>query len=169
MSLIEEIKAHKNKETQRFLCTVLHRDAHYLVLYFSSQAEGRIRDIIIPAGSTTIAHYWSDRGYVVWRMFGPDGSLIGTLFHICTNVEITEQHVSYLDLIVDIWIAPDGTIRVLDQDEMEECKKEGLIGDDEAIFIEKQKQLIINHHEEIMKSLWVEAEYSPESVKFYNP
>jgi len=80
-----------------------------------------------PAGSTTIAHYWTDRGYVVWRMYDSEGLLLGTLFHIVKNVTITDRQVQYLDLIVDIWITPDGNLRVLDEDELEECKKAAII------------------------------------------
>ena len=154
MPIIEEIKEHKNKETQRFLCTVLHREANYLVVSFHSEKEGNIKDIVIPSGSTTIAHYWTDRGYVVWRMYGPEGLLIGTLFHIVKNVIITDRHVQYLDLIVDVWIAPDGKIRVLDEDELEECKKAGLVSIEEEQWIEKQKTLILHTHANIIKALW---------------
>ena len=154
MPVIEEIKEHKNKETQRFFCTVLHRDANYLVASFHAEKEGNIKDIVIPSGSTTIAHYWTDRGYVVWRMSGPEGLLIGTLFHIARNVIITDRQVQYLDLIVDIWIAPDGSFRVLDEDELEECKKAGLISIEEERWIEKQKALILHAHAKIIKALW---------------
>jgi len=154
MPLIEEIKEHKNKETQRFLCNVLHREANYLVVSFHSEKEGNIKDIVIPSGSTTIAHYWTDRGYVVWRMYEPEGLPIGTLFHIVKNVTITDRHVQYLDLIVDIWIAPDGKLRVLDEDELEVCKKAGLISIEEERWIKKQKTLILHNYTGIIKALW---------------
>jgi predicted RNA-binding protein associated with RNAse of E/G family len=151
MATVEEIKVHKNKETQRFLCAEIHRDTDYLVVAFRSEKEGRIQDIIIPQGSTTIAHYWADRGYVLWRMSGPDGTLIGTLFHICKDVTITDQYVRYLDLIVDIWIAPDGTTRILDEDELAECSSNGLLTDEELRWVDEQKQVICSSHEDILR------------------
>jgi len=154
MPAIAEIKEHKNKETQRFRCTVLHREANYLVVSFHSEKEGNIKDIIIPSGSTTIAHYWKDSGYVVWRMYGPEGRLIGTLFHIAKDVIIAGKQVRYLDLIVDIWITPDGKLRILDEDELEECKKAGVISIEEEQWIEKQKALIVHSHADIINSLW---------------
>ena len=155
MPVIEEIKEHKNKETQRFLCNVLHREANYLVVSFHAEKEGNIKDIVIPSGSTTIAHYWTDRGYVVWRMYDSEGLLIGSLFHIVKNVIIARKHVRYLDLIVDIWIAPDGKLRVLDEDELEVCKKAGLMSIEEERWIEKQKTLILHTHAGIIKALWI--------------
>jgi predicted RNA-binding protein associated with RNAse of E/G family len=124
------------------------------VVSFHSEKEGKIKNIVIPSASTTIAHYWTDRGYVVWRMYGSEGLLIGTLFHIVRNVSITNRHVQYLDLIVDIWISPDGNLRVLDEDELEECKKAGIISIEEGRWIEKQKALILTTYATIIKALW---------------
>ena len=66
-----EIKRHKNKPEQQFACELLHRKSGYAVLRYRSEKPGLIADIEIPAGSTTIAHYWQDRFYVAWRMFEP--------------------------------------------------------------------------------------------------
>jgi predicted RNA-binding protein associated with RNAse of E/G family len=154
MQIIEEIKVHKNKETQRFRCRVLRREADYLVLSYHADKPGRIKDIVIPAGSTTIAHYWTGRGYVLWRMYGPDSALIGTLFHICSDVTITETSVQYLDLIVDIWIPAQGEPLVLDEDELEECRQQGMVSDEERQWIEEQKNIILNNTVEILKGLW---------------
>ena len=148
--MIEEIKIHKNKETQRFLCNVLHREAGYLVLSYRAEQPGRLHNIVIPGGSTTIAHYWAERGYVLWLMYGPDSSLIGTLFHICRDVTITETAVQYLDLIIDIWIPAHGAPRVLDEDELEECTQQGLVSNEESKWIEEQQELILQDYPDII-------------------
>ena len=101
MPLIQEIKRHKNKLTQRFACERLHLEAGHAVLRYRSDTPGQIADIQIEAGATTIAHYWEGRGYVLWRMFDASGQLIGTLFHICRDVQISQTSVSYLDLILE--------------------------------------------------------------------
>ncbi|MCP4715225.1 MAG: DUF402 domain-containing protein, partial [Deltaproteobacteria bacterium] len=108
MQTIKEIKNHKNKATQRFSCELLLREACHVVLQYRAEEAGRVGDIAIAPGSTTIAHYWQDKHYVLWRMFDNRGCLIGTLFHICTDVVITDTSVSYLDLLLDIWITPQG-------------------------------------------------------------
>ena len=87
-------------------------------------------------------------------MYDSEGLLLGTLFHIVSNVIITSRHVRYLDLIVDIWIAPDGKLRVLDEDELEACRKAGLMSIEEEQWIEKQKALILQTHAGIIKALW---------------
>ena len=90
---------------------------------------------------------------MLWRMYGPDSSLIGTLFHICRDVTITETSVQYLDLIIDIWIPAHGAPRVLDEDELEECRQQGLVSDEEMRWIRKQQALITDAHAEIIRQL----------------
>jgi hypothetical protein len=143
MQKIEEIKRHKNKPDQRFLCDLALREKDHIVLVYHAETAGRIADIDIAPGSTTIAHYWQSGGYVLWRMFSADRTLIGTLFHICHNTDIKEQNVSYDDLIVDIWVTPQGVDRVLDEDELADAINAGLVTTDERNWIEKQKQIIL--------------------------
>jgi hypothetical protein len=148
-----EIKRHKNKPEQQFICQLLHREHGYAVLRYVADAPGLIADIHIPPGSTTIAHYWQQRPYVAWRMFDYTSHLIGTLFHICTHVRIHDDHLSYDDLLLDIWIAHDGSLRVLDEDELNACVKTGLVSNAELGYIRKAQQLITQHYLEIINEL----------------
>lgn len=138
-----ETKRHLNKPDQAFICDLLHYEKNHVVLKYFSEAPGQIADIKIPPGSTTIAWYWANREYVLWQLFDQDKTLIGTLFHICTDIKITKTGVSYLDLILDIWISPDNTARVLDQDELEDIKSKGLLSKHHLSQIEDTKRLIM--------------------------
>ena len=150
MDIVEEVKIHKNKQTQRFSCRLLLREQGHMILFYKSSAEGKIADIVIKKGSSTIAHYWTGRGYVLWRMYDAEINLIGTLFHICREVDMSDHGVSYIDLVLDIWIPPDGSARVLDEDELEECKCAGLLTQDETAWIEKQKKYILQNYSQII-------------------
>ena len=79
----------------------------------------------------------------MWKMFDKTEKLIGTLFHICKDVKITETNVSYLDLILDIWISPDNSVKILDEDELEEAKQKGLLTEKESLEIEKYKKEVL--------------------------
>lgn len=150
MKKFEEIKRHKNKPEQSFLCDLALREQDHIVLAYHASTAGRIADIDIAPGSTTIAHYWPSGGYVLWRMFAADRRLIGTLFHICKNTAIGEHSVSYDDLIVDVWITPQGIARVLDEDELAEAIKAGLVTIDEQSWIEQQKKIILTDYSGII-------------------
>ena len=150
MQKIEEIKRHKNKPEQRFLCDLALTEPGHIVIVYHAASAGRIADIDIAPGSTTIAHYWQNGGYVLWRMFSADCTLIGSLFHICANTDIQETSVSYDDLMLDIWVTPQGLARVLDEDELADAVKTKLVTDDEQHWIEKQKQIILENYTNII-------------------
>ncbi len=159
MATVEEIKIHKNKETQRFRCDLVHCRPGYMVLSYTSSKPGKISDISIPPGSTTIAHYWQDRHYVLWRMFDVSGNLIGSLFHICRNVNISESRVGYEDLLLDIWVAPDGIVRILDEDEVEQCRQARLLTAAEEEIIAMQKSHITRDFAKIIAKV---ADFDPD-------
>lgn len=148
-----EIKRHKNKPEQRFHCELLHRESGYAVLRYVSTGAGLIADMSIAPGSTTVAHYWQDRPYVAWRMFDRNKRLLGTLFHICANVCIREDFLSYDDLLLDIWIAPDGKMRTLDEDELQACIAEFRISEAELNSIQQTHIDIISRCDEIIAGL----------------
>jgi len=145
-----ETKRHLNKPDQTFLCDLVHLEKNHVVLKYFSEAPGQIADITIPPGSTTIAYYWSDREYVLWQMFAHDKTLIGSLFHLCTDMKITQTDVGYLDLILDIWVSPDSTARLLDLDELEAAKAKGLLSKHQLSRIEHTSQLIMDNYTTII-------------------
>lgn len=148
-----EIKLHKNKPAQQFRCTLLKREQGHAVLRYVSDEPSRIADMHIEPGSATIAHYWTHRPYVAWRMFDRTGRLIGTLFHVCGAVHIFEDHLSYEDLLLDIWIAPDGSVRILDEDEVRDCAAQGLLSDSERHRIDSTRRHITELQPEIIAGL----------------
>ncbi len=153
---IREIKLNKNKPDQEFRCTCLHREEGYLVISYVSSQDFHVDGITIEKGTATVAHYWNDRGYIVWKFVDPRRHVKGYLFHICRDVEIGESSVRYQDLIVDVWFHPDGTCRVLDEDELKDCLRRGLVDDSEAKWIERQKTLVVSDFRRIVGELWTE-------------
>ena len=141
--LITEVKHHLNKATETYRCEVMLRGAGQLVITYRTDRDWEVGGIAIPKGSVTIAHYWPDRGYVLWEMLGPEGALLGHLVHICTPPVIGEETVEYTDLILDVWFRPDGSHRVLDADELEQARAHGLVSDEGAARIAAEGQRVI--------------------------
>jgi len=152
----KEIRLHKDKPTQEFSCQLLHRENDSVVLYYQVQSHARIKDIKIEKGSSTIAHYWTNRNYVLWKFKGVDHRLLGYLFHVCNKPEIGSTFVRYEDLELDIWFDPAGTAIVLDQDEVNDCCRRGLIDSRELALIEQQKRHILKNVTTIIQSIWTE-------------
>ena len=153
----KEIRLHKNKSPQEFLCTLLHRTRDYLVIAFHSHTSSRINGRLVEKGSTTIAHYWTNRNYTLWKFLDTNQKLIGYLFHICTDVVIGKSTVTYMDLELDVWIDPDGTVAILDQEDITICCEKGLINSNEHSLIEKEKNNIVLNFKDIIQNTWDEG------------
>ena len=61
-----------------------------------------------------------------------DGEVKGTYVNVCTPVELFPDTVRYVDLYVDVIRLPDGTVEVVDEDELEEAVERGLVSDELA-------------------------------------
>ena len=147
---ILEIKRHLNKPDESYVCDLLKRGSDYIILRYVSDRSGQVGSVTIEAGSTTYAYYRNGMGYVVWKMVTPDKTLNGYLFHICRDLRVGEDEVEYLDLLLDVWIDAEGQLKILDRDEVEECKDQGKIGGDELTWIARQEQEITQNWKQII-------------------
>lgn len=127
-----EIKHHYDKATQQFECEVVTKRDDWVLLSYISDRSWQIGAVILPVGSQTVAYYEAGAPCVVWRMLFPNNSLAGHLFHICRDLEVGDSRVEYQDLLLDIWVCPEQTTTLLDEDDLDGCVKNGQIGAHEA-------------------------------------
>ena len=151
---ITEHKRHKNKPDEQYDCIAIHREPGYVVLRYDVDGNYHIGPFPIPRGSLTIAHYREDVPHVLWEMYGPQRELIGYCYHLSIPPVIADDTVDYLDLLLDLWFAPDGTLTVLDEDELEQADREGKINPREREIIAAERVHIIERHPEILRELW---------------
>ncbi len=147
---ILEIKRHLNKADESYLCDLVRRGSGFVVLKYVSKQSGRVGHMTFQAGSVTYAYYETGAGYVLWKMFGPDNSPKGHLFHICRELRVEEDRVEYLDLLLDLWLDADGHITILDRDEVEACAADGVLGEQDLAWINRQEQEIIANWRQII-------------------
>lgn len=74
--------------------------------------------LTIPKGSYTIAYYWKDRPYNLYIWRDNKGNYLGSYFNIVKNTYMTDNLVSFEDLIIDIMVLPNGAYFILDEDEL---------------------------------------------------
>lgn len=70
-------------------------------------------------GTNSLEYYWLDRWYNVFRFAEPDGRLRNFYCNINVPPEFSGQVLSYVDLDIDILVAPDHSYRILDRDDFE--------------------------------------------------
>jgi protein associated with RNAse G/E len=71
----------------------------------------------IAPGTLSTEYYWTDRWYNVFRFREPAGPLRNFYCNINTPAEFDGRVLSFIDLDVDVLVAPDFSYRVLDEDE----------------------------------------------------
>ena len=74
----------------------------------------------IDIGTISIEYFAADRWFNVFRFESPTGELRNFYANICVPPTISDQHVDYVDLDIDVVLWPDGRVVVLDESEFEE-------------------------------------------------
>jgi hypothetical protein len=116
---ILETKRKLDGSEKRFNCRVLSRQGTHLVVLFIARVEMNVHGVVLPAGTATFGHFWSDRPYNVYHWLRPeDGGTIGYYVNLAEETRISEDHLEWRDMVVDVLVAPDGRATVLDEDEI---------------------------------------------------
>lgn len=71
----------------------------------------------IAAGTRSTEYYWTDRWYNVFRFHEPAGVLRNYYCNINQPAQFAGRDLSFVDLDIDVLVAPDFTYQVLDEDE----------------------------------------------------
>ena len=140
-----ELKRHLDKPDETYMCDLVARGTDWVVLSYVSNSAWEVAGVHLPAGSQTLAFYHTGVAHVLWRMYAPSGNLKGHLFHICRDLRVEERRVSYLDLLLDIWISSDGVARILDQEDVDVCYREGKLCEADLKAIAAEEKRIVTH------------------------
>ena len=74
----------------------------------------------ISSGTISTEYYWLDRWYNVFRFSDPDRTLKSFYCNVNTPPLFDGRVLSYIDLDIDVLVAPDLTYKILDVDDFEE-------------------------------------------------
>ncbi|HEV7905968.1 MAG TPA: DUF402 domain-containing protein [Pyrinomonadaceae bacterium] len=72
---------------------------------------------IIASGTHSVEYYWTDRWYSVFRFREPSGALRNYYCNINLPAEFDGRVLTFVDLDIDVLVAPDFSRRILDEDE----------------------------------------------------
>ncbi|RQG90490.1 DUF402 domain-containing protein [Natrarchaeobius chitinivorans] len=78
-------------------------------------------------GDTAVTKFREGRWWYPTTYRAADGTSKGTYVNVCTPVELFPETVRYVDLYVDVIKRPDGTVEVVDADELEDAVAEGTL------------------------------------------
>jgi protein associated with RNAse G/E len=77
----------------------------------------------IAAGTRSVEYYWMERWYNVFRFTQPTGELRNYYCNISVPPSFDGATLSYVDLDLDILVAPDFSYQILDEEEFERSAK----------------------------------------------
>ena len=107
------------EEKIRYPGRVLERTASAIVLEaFFSRERRELGYVTFKPGDRFVEYFYADRWYNVFGIYDvDDGDLKGWYCNITRPAIIASGEVSAVDLALDLWVAPDGSALVLDEDE----------------------------------------------------
>jgi protein associated with RNAse G/E len=108
------------REHRRWEAKILRRVDSLLVLDAKFETEIH-HDLLgtIARGTVSIEYYWLDRWYNVFRFMEPGGQLRNYYCNVNIPPDYNGRMLSFVDLDMDILVAPDLSYQILDEDEFE--------------------------------------------------
>lgn len=88
--------------------------------------EPQVGELCFRRGDRFVERYYPGRGYAIWQVEDADGSLKGWYCNISTPVVEHDGVLSFNDLLLDLLVYPDGRYAVLDRDEFDAARRQGL-------------------------------------------
>jgi predicted RNA-binding protein associated with RNAse of E/G family len=100
---------------------VIHQDRKSVTVEaFFTRDDMPFMNVMLKKGDRFVETFYTDRWYNIFEIHDrEDGTLKGWYCNIGKPASIEHDTVSYIDLALDVWMAPDGTQTVLDEDELE--------------------------------------------------
>jgi uncharacterized protein len=127
---------------------VVKREEGAIILEaFFGRDDMTFMNVTLKRGDRFVETFYTDRWYNIFEIFDRDDrSFKGWYCNIGKPAVIEDDVVSYVDLALDLWVAPDGTQTVLDEDELIELnlddalKQKAYAGLDELRTVFKTKR-----------------------------
>ncbi len=127
---------------------VIAREGSAIILEaFFGRDDMVFMNVTLKRGDRFVETFYTDRWYNIFEIFDRDDmSFKGWYCNIGKPAVIEEDVVSYVDLALDLWVAPDGTQTVLDEDELlelnldDELKRKVYAGLDDLCMVFKTKK-----------------------------
>lgn len=118
---------HHGREVWHYPALVLTRDAGSIRLEgLYNRDDTVVGYAVFKRGDRLVETFYSDRWYNVFAVYDrDDGALKGWYCNVTRPATITDEAVSSDDLALDVWVSPDRTVTVLDEEEFAALELDG--------------------------------------------
>jgi predicted RNA-binding protein associated with RNAse of E/G family len=94
--------------------------------------------VIAGSGYVWFRFWLGGHNQVVERYYEPQGRLIGTQVDVCAPPTCDDAGCRAVDLLLDIWIAPDGRVTIYNEASFERAAAEGQLSAEQAAYAERR-------------------------------
>jgi len=109
---------HAGSQVTAYPGWVLWRNDHAIVLRTEwDRAPLDMGFVVLEPGDRWTEYFYADRWYNIFKICASYGRLKGWYCNVTRPARISADEVAAEDLALDLWVAPDGECRVLDEDE----------------------------------------------------
>jgi hypothetical protein len=111
---------HTGRQVTSYPGWVLRRDRYrdaIVVRTFWDRAAMDAGYVLLEPGDFWTEYHYADRWYNIFEIRAGDGRLKGWYCNITRPARIDHHEVAAEDLALDLWVAPDGEMLMLDEDE----------------------------------------------------
>jgi predicted RNA-binding protein associated with RNAse of E/G family len=106
------------RETFAYDAVVVHHEDATLCVRAAFQLDRHVIDgVEIVRGDVFTEWYFRDRAFNVFHIAGADGRVKGWYCNVARPAEFDDEGVRFLDLLLDLFVHPDGRATILDEDE----------------------------------------------------
>ena len=118
--VIVSVRKYDGREHRRWPARIAKIEGPLLVLdaVFEDEIEHELLGTIA-RGTVSTEYYWLDRWYNVFRFSDGDGTLKNFYCNVNQPPSFDGHVLSYIDLDIDVLVAPDLTYKILDLDDFE--------------------------------------------------
>jgi uncharacterized protein len=118
--IVVSVRKYDGRENRRWRARVAKHEGSLLILdaVFEEEIE---HDLLgtIALGTVSTEYYWLDRWYNVFRFSDKSGKLKNFYCNVNQPPSFDGRVLSYIDLDIDVFVAPDLTYKILDLDDFE--------------------------------------------------
>jgi protein associated with RNAse G/E len=118
--ILVTVRKHDGREHRRWRARVAKYEGSLLILDAVFEEEIK-HDLLgtIALGTVSTEYYWLDRWYNVFRFTDNNGKLKSFYCNVNQPPSFDGRVLSYIDLDIDVLVAPDLTYKILDLDDFE--------------------------------------------------
>lgn len=115
---------YEDRETWRWSGKLVERGDGVVVI--DAIFNGKPRDLgYMKLETTDLFHefYYSDRWFNIFQVFAGDGTMKGWYCNITKPAQFSDNEIAFVDMVLDVFVYPDGRPLVLDEEEFEQNRQ----------------------------------------------